>query len=170
MLVMIKHMDELNISQLYRVYEESLIRSGRSEYSNQPENLQLILAEQDFHSYSRFFLKDDNSYYAIWTHEGVYKAALRLESYEDGVIITGLETAPGARREGHGANLVNAVLQFLSEKMIQKVYAHVSKDNIPSLQLHRNQGFLPVLDYAVYLDGSVSTNAYTLCRKIDKTT
>jgi L-amino acid N-acyltransferase YncA len=39
----------------------------------------------------------------------------------------------------------------------------VSKKNTASLAVHEKCGFVQVLDYAKYIDGSVARNAVTLC-------
>lgn len=163
MLKIIRHFDELNISQLFCVYEQSIAQESMDHYPNLPANLQLIQAEQDFCSYLRVFFKNPTAFNAIWETEGTYKAALRMEHYDDGLIITALETAPEARRMGYASDLVAGVLDYVAGQGIKRVYSHVDKKNTASLRLHEKCGFAHCLDYAVYLDGSVLRNSCTLC-------
>ena len=97
--------------------------------------------------------------YALWVEDGRYRSALRLEPYEDGLLLEALETAPKYRRQGYAEKLMRAV----QEAFPQKIYSHVSKRNKASLAIHEKCGFRQVLDYARYIDGSVAHNAITLC-------
>ena len=99
------------------------------------------------------------SVYAIWVEKDVYVSALRLEPYEDGLLLEALETAPAYRRKGYAEKLMRAVQM----EFPQKIYSHVSKKNTASLAVHKKCGFRQVLDYAKYIDGSVVRNAVTLC-------
>ena len=98
--------------------------------------------------------------YAVWEENGQYISAVRFEPYRDGILLEALETAPEHRGKGYAAKLVCAALLQLQ---LQKVYSHVSKKNTASLALHERCGFVKVLDYAAYIDGSVNRNAVTLC-------
>ena len=89
----------------------------------------------------------------------VYFSALRLEPYEDGLLLEALETAPAHRRKGYAEKLIRAV----QAEFLQKIYSHVSKKNTASLAVHQKCGFRQVLDYAKYIDGSVVRSAVTLC-------
>ena len=163
MLKIIKHIKDLDISQILRVYAESIQQTGAREYPRMPANMQLLSAEQDLCDYLRLFLKDENSYCAVWPHQGEYVATLRLERYADGFIITSLETALWARRNGYAKQLVNSVLDWLSKQGIKKVYSHIEKKNEASLSLHLSCGFQRILEYAVYVDGSILQSSCTMC-------
>ena len=92
-------------------------------------------------------------------------AALRIEPYCDGLLLTGLETAPEEREKGYATQLLSAVLEYLRVSSKSIVYSHVIKNNPASLAVHKKCGFVKHLDYAVYVDDSVSQNAYTLICK-----
>jgi RimJ/RimL family protein N-acetyltransferase len=119
--------------------------------------------EQDFYQYLReCFFTTEGAIYALWSPAGEYVSALRLEPYQDGLLLEALETAPGQRRKGYAADLITAVLQMVGET---KVYSHVSKRNTASLRTHEKCGFHRVLEHAVYADGSVLTTSCTFCSK-----
>ena len=166
MLRIIRSMSALDIAQIMTVYKESNRSNGRENYPHLSENLQLLQAEQDFYAYLGEFLSDEGSFYAVWAPEGCYTAALRLERYCDGLLLTALETAPEARRRGNASALVQAVLVYLAEHGRTKVYSHVSKGNPASIAVHTSCGFEKIHEYAVYIDGSVFHNCCTFCYSI----
>ena len=142
---------ELNIHQLLAVCAQTL----------EAESVNYFQAEQDFCDYLREdFFSADNALYALWSLEGRYVSALRIESYRDGYLLSGLETAPQDRRKGYAKCLIEAVCREYIP-----IYSHVHKKNAASIALHQACGFVPVLDYGVLLDGTVSYNYLTLCHK-----
>jgi GNAT superfamily N-acetyltransferase len=162
MLYIATKMQELNFSQLMAVYEEGNRENGEIFYPDLPEGQQLLCAEQSFYEYLREgFFPVSGAVYAIWIENECYVSALRLEPYEDGLLLEALETAPTQRRKGYAKKLIRAVL----EQFPQKIYSHVSKKNTASLAVHEKCGFVQVLDYAKYIDGSVARNAVTLCSR-----
>lgn len=145
------------------VYAESNRSGGRLTHVSLSDNERLILAEQDFYAYLLDFFADPDAMYAVWAPEGRYAAALRIERYRDGYLITGLETMPEMRRKGNAGKLIGAVLNYLSRQGSIKVYSHVDKRNAASIAVHIACGFERILEYAVYLDGSVLPTSCTLC-------
>lgn len=117
--------------------------------------------EQQFYLDLLSFFEADEARYALWEVDGVYCAALRLEPFEDGFLIAGLQTHPSMRNRGLASLLLSAVVNE-SEK---RLYSHVERKNKASMRVHRKCGFSVLLDYARYLDGSVSGNAVTMCTK-----
>lgn len=149
MLKVIKSISELDLEQLLSVY------SG----SNQN-----FKAEISFLSYLREdFFQQKDACYCFWVADNIYKSALRLEPYRDGLLLQALETEPTARKMGYGCLLLKSVLEYITETKYKCIYSHVDKHNIASLKLHRKCGFQTVADSAALLDGTVTTNAYTLC-------
>ncbi len=163
MLEVFKSSKGLNKAQLLSVYEQSIRDTGKQRYSHLPENLQLLRAEEDFLGVVDLFLADQQSLYALWVVDGTYCAALRIEPYNDGYLLSGLETAPSGRQKGHATALIKEVQRYLSQNGSYKLYSHVNKRNYLSLRVHQNCGFTRVLEHAVYVDGSVFHNVYTLC-------
>ena len=149
MLKIIKSMSELQEEQLLSVY------SGSNMNEKEERSFLDYLCED--------FFRQRDGYYCLWTVDDVYKSALRLEPYRDGLLLQALETAPDARKKGYGFSLVKAVLEHCGNTKYKCVYSHVEKHNRSSLNLHRKCGFQKLADSAVLLDGTVTTNFYTFC-------
>lgn len=159
MLLLATKLQELRFSQLMEVYEEGNRENGALLHPELPEGQQILRAEQSFYQYlQEGFFPAEGAVYAIWVENGAYVSALRLEPYEDGLLLAALETAPALRRKGYAEKLIRAV----QEQFPQTIYSHVSKKNTASLMVHQKCGFRQVLDYAKYIDGSVLRTAVTL--------
>ena len=164
MLKIISSMKELNFAQLMRVYEQSNRENGKIRFPYMTVQEQLLQAEQGFYSYLReSFFSEPGAFYAVWEIKGRYVSALRLEPYQDGLLLEALETAQEDRGKGYATALVGAVTARLNERGSVRVYSHVGKRNVASLAVHRACGFEKILNHAVYVDGSVSHTSYTLC-------
>ena len=163
MLCVIKRMGELDFAALMEVYEEGNLENGEELWPELPEGLRQLNAEQAFHQYLRecFFVTPE-AVYCIWQEEGKYVSALRLEPYQDGLLLEALETRPDQRRKGYAVELVKAVLSEVGDT---KIYSHVGKRNSASLKTHEKCGFRRIVEHAVYADGSVMTNHCTFCSK-----
>ena len=160
MLFLAQHLREISFTQLMEIYEEGNLENGKLMHPDLPKSQQLMYAEQAFYQFlSEGFFPVSGAVYALWVEEGRYCSALRLEPYEDGLLLEALETAPGYRRQGYAEKLMRAV----QDAFPQKIYSHVSKQNKASLAIHEKCGFRQTLDYARYIDGSVARNAITLC-------
>lgn len=118
--------------------------------------------EMEFEDYLRqVFFRTEGAVYCAWEQNGRYVSALRLEPYEDGMILAGLETAPDARGRGYATALIRGVMERLVNG---RVYAHIHHGNTASIKVHQRCGFRKIADHARFLDGSVSTAAGTfLC-------
>ena len=163
MLVIAESLRSLNFGQLMEVYEEGNLENGAEFWPDLPQAQQLLNAEQDFYQYLKeCFFSTDGAFYALWVANGAYVSALRLEPYQDGLLLEALETAPQHRGRGYATALITAVMQTVGDT---KVYSHVSKRNTASLRTHEKCGFHRILDHAVYADGSVLTTSCTLCSK-----
>ncbi len=163
MLKIVRTMNEIDVGQMLRVYRQSNRYNGIQNYPYQSVNMQFLMAQQDFLDYLKFFLDSPHSVYALWAPGGRYMAALRLEQYKDGILLSGLETAPEARRMGCATRLVCAVLEEFPMDAAYKLYSHVKRDNCISIHIHRKCGFDKILDHAVLIDGSISFAYYTFC-------
>ena len=160
MLLLATRLNQLNFSALMAVYEEGNRENGALMCPELSEGQQIIQAEQSFYQYlSECFFPTAGAVYAVWAENGRYISALRLEPYEDGLLLEALETMPEYRKRGYAEKLIRAV----QEQFPQKIYSHISKRNAPSLAVHQKCGFSQILDYAKYIDGSVGRNAVTLC-------
>ena len=166
MLKLIHAMSDLKFSNLMSVYEESNQLNGMMQYSHHSVVEQLNLIEMDFYHYlvSVFFCQE-RSFCAVWEVAGQYRSALRIEPYQDGFLLCALETPPHERGKGYARQLIKSVIGHLCEQGRGVLYSHVFKKNEVSLSVHRACGFEIVKDYAVYSDGSVLHNNYTLALK-----
>ena len=163
-LIVAKSLRDLSFGKLMEVYAEGNLENGRNLWPDEPEGRQIALAEQEFYQYLKqvFFLTKD-ARYLILEGNNRYISALRLEPYQDGLLLEALETAPEFRRKGYGEALVRAALETVEGI---KVYSHVSKRNVASLRAHEKCGLVKILDHAVYADGSVNDVCCTLCCQI----
>lgn len=151
---------ELDFARLMELYIEDNRENAAEFYPHLPEGQRLLQAEQSFRRYlEEVFFAGPGAVYAVWEEEGLYISALRLEPYEDGLLLEALETAPDFRRKGYAEKLIRAVQAAFP----RRIYSHVRKRNAASLAVHEKCGFSQVLDYARYIDGSVARNAVTLC-------
>ena len=159
MLHLATKMQQVDFAQLMAVYAQGNAENGKELYPRLSAQEKILRAEQAFYQYlSECFFKTTDAVYAIWEENGEYLCALRLEPYEDGLLLAALETAPQVRGQGWATKLIQAVQAAFP----QKIYSHVGKRNAASLAVHRKCGFSQVQDYARYIDGSVARNAYTL--------
>lgn len=152
----------LDLGQLCHVYQQSSEEKGAQEYPDFDRGLQILKAEQDFYEYLQCFFKEPNAFYAVWLADCHYVSALRIEPYKDGVLLEGLETAPNARRRGYAQALIQETFSYLADRGNITVYSHVQKGNAASMAVHRAVGFEICADHAVFVDGSVFQDAYTL--------
>lgn len=152
MLHMARKLGELDFSRLMEVYMEGNLEKAE-------EGVTLLEAEQDFYQYLReVFFATPGALYFVWTEGKRYVSALRLEPYQDGWLLAALETAPEYRRKGYGKALVEAVLALPE---YSRIYSHIHWKNTPSIALHEACGFQKILDYGVYIDGSVNRYTFT---------
>lgn len=145
MLAEFRRFSDVNLNALLDVYSQSVDQKNWSEVNVFMEDLQLFFSNKNVHVMQ-------------WIEEGNVVAAMRLEPYRDGFLITCLETHPHHRRKGYAYQLLESVLS----KYPGIYYSHVDKRNKPSLQLHRKVGFKSFLDYAIHVDGSVYSGSVTL--------
>lgn len=163
MLKIVEKLEDLRFRQLMDVYAESVLDNGQEHYPRLSENLQILEAEQDFYQYLRdCFFATEGAFYALWIQDDTYVSALRLEPYEDGLLLEALETGPDHRQRNYAKALIREVLHYVGDT---KVYSHVHKKNIPSLRTHEACGFYRILEYARYIDGSFRENSCTFCSK-----
>lgn len=156
-------MKQLNFRKLLDVYRESIETDAFNHNGDLPTGVRIITAEQDLLDYMRDFFAIEGSFLALWETDERYVCAVRVEPYNDGYLISGLETSPNQRRRGYAKLLIRAVVRCLNCDTAVRIYSHVKKNNAPSLQLHLSSGFSVILKHAVMLDGSVFADYYTLC-------
>lgn len=146
---------QLRIGQLMEVYAESVAQSGAEHDPDLPQYEQVFRAEQDFYAYlSSGFFNMEGDLYCIWEEDGIYIAALRLQRYQDGLLLEALETHPDYRCQGYAERLIRAVLD---EFGAEKIYSHIGHRNAASQAVHSKCGFHKIKNYARYADGSVNS-------------
>lgn len=165
MLKVFDHCDHIDFRQLMDVYEQWNYAYGKGKYPKLSGNLQILYAEQDFYDFLLLFFTTKNAKYFVWAPQGRYAAALRLEPYEDGLLIEALETRPDCRRKGYATDLINATISYLRAGGPYKIYSHVQKDNEASLLVHYKCGFSILSENAMYIDGTYHNDAFTLVYK-----
>lgn len=159
MLSVYKKLHQLRFGELMEVYRESVAENGEEFYPHLSANEQIIQAQQDFYAYLQqgFFTKETDTY-CIWEENGRYICALRLESYQDGLLLEALETRPEYRKQGYAQKLITEVQRLIGK---EKIYSHISHKNTASLAVHQKCGFEKIQDYARYADGSVNDRCGT---------
>lgn len=162
MLILAASLRQLRFGELMEVYSDSNEEKA-SDWPDLPHGFALLLAEQDFRQYlNEVFFRTNGAVCAVWEASGKYVSALRLEPYQDGLLLEALETAPSFRKKGYASALIREVQRYLAEKGSVKLYSHVNKRNIPSLKTHEKCGFSIISDRAVYINGSVDYRSATL--------
>ena len=163
MMKMILKMQDLPFQALTGVYAESLQDAASRDHTGRDDGL--LQAEMDLYAYLKdHFFRTPGSRYCLWEENGKVLCALRLEPYQDGLLLTALETAPEHRRKGFAEQLMCAVAEWAEEP----VYSHIYRRNLASIALHEKCGFEKITNFAVFLDGSVSRQADTYCLKFVK--
>ena len=160
MLRTIHTMEELDISGWMEVYREGHEENGAYFYPDEPPERALHLAEEDSRRFLEGFFQIPGAQYWIWEEEGRYVSCLRLKPDRDGLLLEALETRPDCRRRGFGNQLILSVLSHLPRGT--KIYSEISKENLPSLAIHRVCGFSQVLDYGLQEDGSKADHCVTM--------
>ncbi len=164
MLKVIMNARELDICKLRDVYAESLGDHVSLADNKFFGNTDILRKQEQFYSDTYAFLRDSHGFYGIWVENDNYVSAVRVERFLDGVLLSGLETAPKHRGQGFAKYLIGAVAKHLAQQSVEKLYSHVSKNNGVSLSVHRACGFKVIGDGAIFLDGSASSCYVTLCR------
>ncbi|MBO5952585.1 MAG: GNAT family N-acetyltransferase [Oscillospiraceae bacterium] len=163
MLKLIRSCLELKYNEIMDVYGESLRNAAKTEYRGFDRNEAVILAEQDFYAYIReVFFCTEGAVYVVWEEKDHYISAARVEPYEGGLLIAGLETKPDCRNQGYGYKLLSALVAYCEVSNLSALYSHVEKRNAPSLTVHEKCGFERISESAIYIDGIVSGEACTM--------
>ena len=149
----------LHFGQLMAVYEEGNRENGEAFYPHLSTQERILRAEQEFYAYlTECFFTVENAAYYIWSDQGHYVSALRLEPYQDGLLLEALETHPDYRRQGYAEKLIRAVLE---EVHPPRLYSHIGHHNIASIAVHQKCGFRKISNHARYADGSVNSRCGT---------
>lgn len=146
--------------RLMTLYREGNRENAAYYYPDLSAEQGLLRAREDFCRYLREdFFRVPGGVYCIWEEDGAWVSGLRLEPWEDGLLLEALETDPDFRRQGYGRRLLRAVQDQWAH---ERIYSHVNKKNRPSLAVHAQCGFKLWKDTARLLDGTVSAGCCTL--------
>ena len=156
MLIAAKRPGELSFGELMRVYEQDNLERAQQRWPDEPEFRRLALAEADAYEELLGFFEQPGAVQYVLAEAGRYRSALRLESYRDGLLLTGLATAPAEQGRGYATALLRAVLE-----RHDRVYSHIDNENLASIRVHEKCGFVRISDSAILLDGSASTRMGT---------
>ena len=108
MLEIVRSMGALDFEELMAVYRESNAENA------QEQDIPIAQVEQNFADYLREdFFRQKGAFYCLWKENGRTVSALRLEPFEDGLLLEALETMPEQRRRGYGKALVLAALDHV---------------------------------------------------------
>ena len=140
MLIVAKCVSDLRVFTLAEVYDLFTLQEG-----------------QDFYG----FLSEDffpDGICCVWEEKGCYVAALRLQRWQNGWLLDGLQTHRDHRGRGYAIKLVSAALEALK---MERVYSQIRRDNAPSIAVHTSCGFRKLHDHATYLDGTLHLHSDT---------
>lgn len=168
MLKLIHHIKELDYHSIMELYDSD--NEISDDFSSCESQSRFAVEEAFYHYLREVFFSVSNAFLAVWLNGGRYISALRVEPYRDGLLLEGLETAPAYRNQGYATKLLTSVLPVIENMSYSKLYAHVSKRNIPSLRVHEKCDFHKISDSAVLIDGSVTNLYYTLVRDLPEKT
>lgn len=136
---------DMDLEQLAALYELDSVKS---------QNRFFEILEETFFSLA-------GARYCVLVDNRKYIAALRLEHYADGWLLSGLQVHPAHRRQGHGLHLVRSSINDYP------TYSHIRHGNLASIALHLRAGFVKTADTARLLDGTVTSShgTYSLTDK-----
>lgn len=109
----------------------------------------------------RQFFRGQGELCCLWVKEKRCVSMLRLEPWQDGLLLTGLETLPEHRHHGYASDLLMAVGEYLRSCGYCKLYSHIDHRNCPSIRVHEKCGFRRISDTARLLDGTVTARMGT---------
>ena len=149
---------QVNMEELLDVYEESNMQFGKKVCPAGSSWEQTYIGEKNMREYVYEFLKIDGACLAIYTVGSIIASAARLEPYQDGYLLSGLETLPALRNNGYASALLMGILN----QVAVPIYSHIKRTNRSSISVHENAGFIIISDFAKLVDGTVSRSYFTL--------
>ena len=159
MLHIVTDIHGIQYGQIMDLYAQDLLDAANKSYGDLPVNEGLFNAEQDFYAFLRdVFFQTPGAFFALWLEDGIYCAGLRMEPWQDGMLLCGIITREDRRRKGYAHRLVKQILEQVESR---PVYSHVEKGNLASIALHEKCGFTLAGESAQMLDGSLLHNFCT---------
>ncbi len=152
----------VDVGKLKYLYRYRIAESQRNNYPRLNDSERILQAEQDFYYDIRAFLEIEGASLALWCDGDIYISGLRVEEYQNGFLLTNLETDPDYRNKGYATKLILSLMKHIEGPDCKYLYSHIEKRNFASLSVHQKCGFEILYDYASFVDGSISNNSYTL--------
>ena len=161
MLNIAKSFSDLRVFELLDVYAASNRLLAQTRFPGKDIAEAMLQIENDLIAYLRDdFFSISGAYCAMWEEYGSYVCALRIEPYQDGLLLSGLETVSNLQNRGLAEMLIRSVLDRTDPGTA--VYSHVYRRNAASMHVHKKCGFQTFLDHAVLLDGTRDAGSDTL--------
>lgn len=169
MLLVAHGISQIELDRLASVYDGHIQEMERRMPSPYDRSERHLAAIQSFYESVRLFFREEGAAYYILQDQSRYVAALRVQAYEDGLLLCCLETAPGDRRKGYATDLMKQTVSALRNLGYERIYSHVNRRNVPSCRVHESCGFREISKHSVFLDGRVDTSSSTLCLELKGT-
>ena len=154
-------MEELTVKVVKRTNEialERLLDVYADEFKSAAER-------ESFYMYLLEYFSAPDCCYFLLVCDDQYVSVLRTERYRDGYLITGLHTKREFRSRGFGKQILTEACGHLRSSGNVAIYSHVENTNAASIRVHLACGFKKELEYASFIDGSISWNSCTLILK-----
>ena len=153
--------------KLYKLlYRQQIEMLRLRDYSHCTYSEGILSAEEDFWYDTEEFFNTEGAIICVWLCKGKYHSSLRAEKYQDGYLLTNLETDSDYRNMGYAKMLIQGLMFHLSALGCDVLYAHISKQNQISVIVHEKLGFRRICDFATLVDGTVSNNYDTFSIKL----
>lgn len=155
-------MRELDFSKLTILYREDIEKNRFERYPYMELYEGRNRAENDLYFYlNDIFFGESHGLFFVCVDHGMYVSALRLEGYNDGLLLNAIMTDSAFRRKGYASRVMEEALRNTKGP----VYSHIHRKNKASIELHKKFGFVRLYDFSVLLDGTVSSDHITYIRK-----
>ena len=162
MLFVIHSFFDVDFKGIQLVYAQTIQDIAQDRYADSGGIMAISRAEEQILEDLRNFFSQKYATLYVWAPEGLPVASLRIEQFEDGLLLSCLETAPDARGKGYATTLIRHALRDLSRKGHLSVYSHIAHGNYASYHVHEANGFRVIKNSARLLDGTVTTKYDTL--------
>ena len=143
------------------LYSEQIEAQRLREYAHLSYAEGILRSEEDFWYDTEIFFKTTGAFICVWFCDGRYASALRAEQYNDGYLLTNLETDITYRNRGYATLLIQGLKKHLLSIGCKRLYAHISKCNQISIIVHEKLGFQRIFDSATLVDGTTTNDYYT---------
>ena len=161
MVLKLRCLSDVDFDRLMELYADVCIAAGNrlAPGASPAHQRELVREELRLDLRDGFFRQKGAAGYILTEADGTYLSGAWLEPYRDGILLQALTTRPDRRREGHADRLLRSLLGELPAG--SRVYSHVGRTNAASAGVHLGCGFRKTQEFAVMLDGTVTTAYHT---------